>query len=72
VSDVRNHDVADIRAELWLLLAGLKEGEVDADVADSMIEALDSLIDLIRLEGELKPSVAELDEAGKKEAERTT
>ena len=73
MSDTRHHDdddVADIRRELWLLYAGLKEGEVDPDVAYPMTEVLDSLADLIRLEGELRRQQAA--EAGKRDAERTT
>lgn len=73
LSGARHHDdVADIRGELWLLLAILKEVEIDSETADSMVEVLDSLIDLIRLEGELKHSGGEAGCAGKEEAKCTT
>ena len=69
MSDAGN-DIADIRRELWSLYAKLKEDEVDPDAAVSMTEVLDSLIDLVRLEGELKHGAAEPPgEAGKKGAD---
>ncbi len=71
MSDANRDDVADIRGCLWQLLAELREGEVDAEVAGCMTEVLDSLIDLTRLEGELRRQGTE-GEAGRKDAERTT
>lgn len=72
LSDANREDVADIRLALWSLLAELREGEVDAEAGETMISAIDSLIDLTRLEGELlRQQRGAEDASGKKDAERT-
>ncbi len=54
MSDAHRDDIADIRRELWLLYASLKAGETDPEVGDTMINTLDSIADLTRLERELR------------------
>ena len=61
MSHAHHDDIADIRRELWSLYAGLKEGEVDAEVGETMISALDSLVDSIRLERELRGAAGKED-----------
>ena len=58
-----HHDVADVRRELWSLYAALKHGDVEPELAEQQVSVLDSLIDVARLESELK---AAEDAAGKK------
>ena len=43
-------EAVDIRATLWRLVAEIREGELEPEAAEQAISALDSLIDLQRLE----------------------
>ena len=54
------HDVEDIRRELWRTYAGLRWGELEPELAETMVSTLDSLIDAARLEGELRTAEDEL------------
>ncbi|MDP8952533.1 MAG: hypothetical protein M3N18_09885 [Actinomycetota bacterium] len=40
-----------IRRELWDLLQELRDGEVDPEAAEQRVSVLDSLTELVRLEG---------------------
>ena len=62
MSHAHHDDIADIRRELWRLLADVRNGEMEPEVAEQAISAVDSLIDVARLEGELTRGTVEPDD----------
>jgi hypothetical protein len=65
-----NSDISDIRRALWELLLDLKAGEVATDdAAEAMISALDSLIDLAKLESALEGALSVNERQGQRSSQ---
>ena len=47
---MNTNELDDIRGYLWRILAELREGELDPERAEQQIAAIDSLLDVNRLE----------------------